>query len=252
MLRELTSAARERYRKQVILPMVGEEGQRKLLSSKALVIGAGGLGSPAAMYLVSCGVGTVGLVDGDDLELSNLHRQVLYSTGDVDKPKIALAEKRLKEINPDTDIRTYKLRAGRDNINGLIEGYDVVLDCSDNFETKYMLNDSCVSGGKALVHGGIYASEGQLTFILPGGKPCYRCLFPELPAPGSFRDCRQAGILGSVPGVIGTLQATEAIKYLMGAGKVLSGRLLRYDAFTGNIKISEFKQDNKCPACGGG
>jgi adenylyltransferase/sulfurtransferase len=250
MSHELTSARRERYRKQIILPMIGEKGQERLLSSRALVIGAGGLGSPAAMYLASCGVGTIGLADSDNLELSNLHRQVLYSTGDVGKPKVVLAEKRLKELNPDTDIRTYKLRVGQDNAKDLVKDYDVILDCSDNFETKYLVNDSCVLAGKALAHGGIYAAEGQVTFILPGGKPCYRCLFPELPIPGSFRDCRQAGILGSVPGVIGTLQATEAIKYLLGAGKVLSGRLLRYDAFTGNIKISEFKKDDRCPACG--
>lgn len=248
---DLTSAQRERYRKHLIFDVIGEKGQRKLLSSKALIIGAGGLGSPAALYLASCGVGTIGLADSDDLELSNLHRQVLYSTGDIGKPKVLLAEKRLKEINPDVNIRAHKVRVDADNAKGLIKDYDVILDCSDNFETKYLINDSCVFLDKALAHGGIYGFDGQMTFILPGKGPCYRCIFPEMPGPGAFRDCQQAGILGSVPAVIGALQANEALKYLLGIGENLVGRLLRYDALTGDIRISEYKKNGKCPVCGG-
>ena len=248
---DLTSAQRERYRKHLIFDAIGEKGQRKLLSSKALIIGVGGLGSPAALYLASCGVGMIGLVDSDDLELSNLHRQVLYSTGDIGKPKVMLAEKRLKEINPDVVISTYKVRVDEGNAKGLIKDYDVILDCADNFETKYLINDTCVSLGKALAHGGIYGFDGQMTFILPGKGPCYRCIFPELPGPDAFRDCQQAGILGSVPAVIGALQANEALKYLLGIGKNLVGRLLRYDALTGDIRISEYKKNGKCPVCGG-
>ncbi len=248
---DLTSAQRERYRKHLILDIIGEKGQRRLLSSKALIIGVGGLGSPAALYLASCGVGTIGLIDSDDLELSNLHRQVLYSTGDVGKPKVSLAEKRLKEINPDVNIKAIKARVDADNAKGLIRDYDVILDCTDNFEAKYLINDTCVSLNKALAHGGIYGFDGQITFILPGKGPCYRCIFPELPGPGAFRDCRQAGILGSVPAVIGSMQANEALKYLLGIGKNLVGRLLRYDALTGDIRISEYKKNGKCPVCGG-
>ena len=248
---DFTPAQRERYRKHLIFDIIGEKGQRRLLSSKALIIGVGGLGSPAALYLASCGVGTIGLVDNDDLELSNIHRQVLYSTGDIGKPKVLLAEKRLKEINPDVNIRAHKARVDGDNVKGLIKDYDVILDCSDNFETKYLINDSRVFLDKPLVHGGVYGFEGQATFILPGRGPCYRCIFPELPVPGAFRNCQQAGILGSVPAVIGALQANEALKYLLGIGKVLSGRLLRYDALTGDIRISEYKKNGKCPVCGG-
>ncbi len=202
---DLTSAQRERYRKHLILDIIGEKGQRRLLSSKALIIGVGVLGSPAALYLASCGVGTIGLIDSDDLELSNLHRQVLYSTGDVGKPKVSLAEKRLKEINPDVNIKAIKARVDADNAKGLIRDYDVILDCTDNFEAKYLINDTCVFLDKALAHGGVYGFDGQTTFILPGKGPCYRCIFPELPGPGAFRDCRQAGILGSVPAVIGSM-----------------------------------------------
>lgn len=248
---ELTSVQRERYRKHLISDMIGEKGQKKLLSSKALIIGLGGLGSPAALYLASCGVGTIGIVDSDDLELSNLHRQVLYSTGDIGKPKTSMAEKRLKEMNPDIDIRATKARVAADNAKDMLKDYDVILDCTDNFETKYLINDTCVSLGKALVHGGIYAFDGQATFILPGRGPCYRCIFPELPGPEAFRNCQQAGILGSAPAVIGSVQANEALKYLLGIGKNLVGRLLRYDALTGEIRISEYKKNEKCPVCGG-
>lgn len=248
---DFTSDQRERYRKHLIFDIIGEKGQEKLFSSKALIIGVGGLGSPAALYLASCGVGEIGLVDSDDLELSNLHRQVLYSTADIGKPKVFLAEKRLKEINPDINVRPYKARMTGDNAKDLIKDYDVILDCSDNFETKYLVNDSCVFLNKAMVHGGIYGFEGHITFVLPGRGPCYRCIFPELPVPGAFLNCQQTGMLGSVPGVIGALQSNEALKYLLGIGKVLVGRLLRYDALTGEIKISEYKKNEKCPACGG-
>lgn len=247
---DLTSAQRERYRKQIILDVIGEKGQRRLISSKALIIGVGGLGSPAALSLASCGVGTIGLVDSDDLELSNLHRQTLYSTGDVGKPKVFLAERRLKDLNPEVGIKTYKVRMDKDNARDLIKDYDVILDCSDNFETKYIINDSCVFLKKALVHGGIYRFLGQMTFILPGKGPCYRCLFPEPPVPGAFPQCQQEGLLGSVPGVIGALQANEALKYILGIGELLVGRLLRYDALTCDIKISAYKKNERCPTCG--
>lgn len=247
---DFTSGQRERYRKHLIFDIIGEKGQKKLLASSALIIGVGGLGSPAALYLTSCGVGTIGLIDSDDLELSNLHRQVLYSTADIGKPKAFLAEKRLKDLNPDVSIRTHKVRVTEGNARDLTKDYDVILDCSDNFETKYLINDTCVLLKKAMVHGGIYGFGGQVTFVLPGRGPCYRCIFPELPVAGAFGNCQQGGILGSVPGVIGTLQANETLKYLLGIGEVLVGRLLRYDALTGDIKISEYKKNEKCPVCG--
>jgi len=251
MLFEFSAGQRERYRKHLILDAIGEEGQKKLLSSKALIIGAGGLGSPAALYLASCGVGTIGIVDSDDLEISNLHRQVLYSAEDIGKPKVFLAEKRLKNLNPDIDVKAYRIRVTEGNIKDLLKDYDVVLDCSDNFETKYLINDSCVSLGRALAHAGIYAFYGQTTFVLPNKGPCYRCVFPELPSAEAFRDCQQTGMLGSLPGVIGALQANETLKFLLGIGEVLVGRLLRYDALAGDIKISRYKKNPKCPVCSG-
>jgi molybdopterin/thiamine biosynthesis adenylyltransferase len=251
---ELSRQQSERYRRHIVFDSIRLEGQQKLLVSKALVAGLGGLGSPAALYLASCGVGTIGLADSDDLELSNLHRQILYSTEDIGKPKVQLAEKRLSALNPDIKILTYQARLNRDNLSDIAGGYDIILECSDNFDTKYLLNDTCVRLGKPLVFGGIYRYEGKATFILPGQGPCFRCLFPEPPAPGIMLPPQEAGMLGSVPGVIGAIQATEALKFLIGGGPdgLLVGRLLRYDAKRSEFSTLNFSKDVNCRACGGG
>jgi adenylyltransferase/sulfurtransferase len=247
---DLSLEQRERYRRHIIFNEIGEAGQKKLLSSSALIIGAGGLGSPAALYLTACGVGRIGLVDSDSLDLSNLHRQVLYTAGDVGSPKVTSAYNRLTALNPDVKVRTYNIRLEADNIDGIIGDYQIVLDCTDNFASKYLTNDTCVRMGKPLVMGGIYRLEGQVTVVLPGKGPCYRCIFPEPPVSGIMLPPEEAGLLGSVPGVIGAIQATEALKLLAGIGEPLSGRLLRYDARKCYFSILRFKIDKNCPACG--
>lgn len=247
---DLSREQRERYRRHIIFNEIGEAGQKKLLSSSALIVGAGGLGSPAALYLTACGVGKIGLVDSDDLDLSNLHRQVLYTAGDIGRPKVASAYNRLFALNPDVKVKTYNIRLETGNIEGIVEDYQVVLDCTDNFASKYLTNDTCVRMGKPLVMGGIYRLEGQATVVLPGKGPCYRCIFPEPPASGIMLPPEEAGLLGSVPGVIGAIQATEALKLLAGIGEPLVGRLLRYDARRCNFSILRFKINKDCPACG--
>ncbi|MDD5270458.1 MAG: HesA/MoeB/ThiF family protein [Candidatus Omnitrophica bacterium] len=247
---ELSRDQRERYRRHLVFSEIGEAGQRRLLSSSALIIGAGGLGSPAALYLTSCGVGRIGLVDSDDLELSNLHRQVLYAVEDIGKPKVTSAYGRLSSLNPDVRVKTYNIRLEPGNIEGIVKDYGVVLDCTDNFSSKYLSNDTCVRLGKPLVMGGIYRFEGQATVILPGKGPCYRCIFPEPPAPGTMLPPEEAGLLGSVPGVIGAIQATEALKLLAGIGEPLSGKLLRYDARTCGFSVLRFKMNEHCTSCG--
>ncbi len=248
---ELSVEQVERYRRHINFSDIGRQGQSRLLSSSALIVGIGGLGSPAAMYLTSCGVGRIGLVDSDDLDLSNLHRQVLYSSNGTGRPKVTLAHERLSAINPDVKFTTYNVRLDSGNIEKIIKGYDIVVECSDNFATKYLVNDTCVKWDKPVVMGGIYRWEGQVTLVIPGKGPCYRCLFPEPPAPGVMLPPEEAGLLGSVPGVIGAIQATEAIKFLIGAGEVLSGRLLRYDARTANFRSLSVQIDKNCPVCSG-
>ncbi|MBU1026680.1 MAG: molybdopterin-synthase adenylyltransferase MoeB [Candidatus Margulisbacteria bacterium] len=239
----------QRYSRQIILPEIGEKGQEKLLNAKVLVVGLGGLGSPVAVYLAGAGVGTLGLLDSDAVELSNLNRQVIFSTEDIGKKKAAAAAQRLKRLNPDIKINEYVLRLGQDNIRGIISDYDIVVDCSDNFPTRYLANDACVLAKKPLVHGAIYQFEGQVTVIKPGQGPCYRCLFAEPPPPGSIPSCQEAGALGAIAGIIGMIQATEAIKLILGVGQPLIGKLLVFNALEMSFRKVDIPQNKKCSVC---
>lgn len=240
----------ERYSRQIILPNVGGKGQEKLLNSKVLVIGAGGLGSPCALYLASAGIGKIGIVDSDKVELSNLQRQILHSTKDVGRVKVESAKDRLNGINQDVDIIPYNIRLTSENILGIVKKYDIIVDGSDNFPTKYLVNDACVLSDKPLSHGGIFRYDGQAITILPHKFACYRCLFPEPPPPGLVPSCQEAGILGAVPGVIGTIQANEVLKYILGAGDLLAGKLLIFNALDSSFRQVKVSKDPKCPVCG--
>ncbi len=239
-----------RYSRHIILPEVGGEGQEKLLASKILLVGMGGLGSPAGLYLAASGVGTLGLVDFDEVELSNLQRQILHSTKDLGKRKVESARETLKGINPDVTLRNHDEKLTSENIMEIISDYDLILDGSDNFPTRFLLNDACVLAGKTNVYGAVFRFEGQMTVFAPHQGPCLRCFIPEIPPPGSVPRCQEAGILGVLPGVIGTLQATEAIKIILGIGRPLIGRFLVFDAL--EMELSEFKlsKNPKCLVCG--
>jgi adenylyltransferase/sulfurtransferase len=240
----------QRYSRHIILPEVGGEGQAKLLNAKVLIVGAGGLGSPAGLYLAAAGVGTIGIVDSDAVELSNLQRQVLHATCDLGRPKCLSAEETMVGINPDLRVTPYHLRLTSENVMEIIRDYDLVLDGADNFPTRYLVNDACVMAGKPLCHAGILRFEGQATTILPGQGPCYRCLYPEPPAPGMVPSCQEAGILGVVAGVMGLVQATEALKLILGIGEGLVGRLLLYNALEMRFREVRVARDTSCPVCG--
>ncbi|HDL64499.1 MAG TPA: molybdopterin-synthase adenylyltransferase MoeB [Proteobacteria bacterium] len=240
----------ERYSRQIILSEIGGKGQSKLLEASVLVIGAGGLGSPAALYLAAAGVGQLGIVDSDRVELNNLQRQIIHSTGDVGRPKVDSARDRLHSLNPDIRIIPYNLRLTSANIMEIIEDYDIIVDGSDNFPTRYLINDACVLADKPLSHGAILRFYGQVYTILPGESACYRCLFPEPPPPGAVPNCQEAGILGAVAGIIGLLQANEVLKYILGAGKLLNGRLLTFDALDASFREVKVLRDTDCPVCG--
>lgn len=240
----------ERYSRQIILPNIGGKGQEKLLSARVLMIGAGGLGSPAALYLASAGVGTLGIVDSDKVELNNLQRQILHSEKDVGAPKVESAKKRLSGINSDVNVVPYHTRLTSENIMGIVKEYDIVVDGSDNFPTRYLVNDACVLAGKPLSHGGIFRYDGQAITILPHKSACYRCLFPEPPPPGLVPSCQEAGILGAVAGIIGTIQANEALKYILGIEGLLAGRLLIFNALDSSFRMVKVPKDPKCPVCG--
>lgn len=229
---------------------VGGEGQEKISNAKALVLGAGGLGSPVALYLAAAGVGTIGIVDNDVVDLSNLQRQILHHTPDIGRPKIESAQEKLAAINPDLKIKTYKTFVNSTNIMEIISDYDVVIDGTDNFPTRFLVNDACVMAGKPLVHGAILRFDGQAFTILPHEGPCYRCIFREPPPPGSVPNCSQAGILGAVAGIIGSIQATEALKIMLGKGKLLAGRLLILDALDMTVRETRIRKDPECPICG--
>ena len=240
----------ERYSRQIILPNIGGKGQEKLLSAKVLIIGAGGLGSPAALYLASAGVGKMGIVDSDKVELNNLQRQIIHSTKDVGRPKVESAKERIKGINPDVEVVTYHLRLTSENILEIIKDYDMVVDGSDNFPTRYLVNDACVLSGKPLSHAGIFRFDGQAITILPHQSACYRCLFPEPPPPGLVPSCQEAGILGAVAGIMGIIQANEVLKYILGIGNLLTGRLLIFNALDSSFRQVKVPRNPKCPVCG--
>ena len=248
---QLTDAQRDRYSRHLLLPEVGELGQAKLLASKVLLLGAGGLGSPAALYLAAAGVGTLGLVDGDTVDASNLQRQVLHATSRVGMPKVDSAEIALKDLNPDVKVVKHQERVNSANVDRIFAGYDVIVDGCDNFPTRYLVNDASVFHKKPVVHGSIFRFEGQVTVFHPGaGGPCYRCLYPEPPPPHLAPSCQEAGVLGILPGVVGVVQATETIKLLLGIGTPLIGRLLTYDSLRMRFGELKLRRDKSCPACG--
>jgi molybdopterin/thiamine biosynthesis adenylyltransferase len=248
---DFTESQIERYSRHIILPEVGGKGQKKLATAKVLIVGAGGLGSPAALYLAAAGVGTLGLVDGDVVDLSNLQRQILHTTANIGKPKVESGQAMLAALNPEVTVKTYPLNLGVENILGIITEYDLVLDGSDNFTTRYLVNDACFFAGKPLISGSIFRFEGQLTTLRPrDGFPCYRCLYAEPPPAGLVPNCQEAGVLGVLAGTIGTLQAAEAIKEIIGIGESLAGSMLIYDALEMSFHKTRIPKDPACPLCG--
>ncbi len=240
----------ERYSRQIILREVGGGGQKKLLEARVLVIGAGGLGSPAALYLAAAGVGQVGIVDSDRVELSNLQRQVLHGTADIGRPKAESARDRLQALNPEVKINAYNLRLTSENALDLLAGYDLVIDGSDNFPTRYLVNDACVLAGKPLFFAGILGFDGQVLTILPGESACLRCVFPEPPPPGLLPTCQEAGVLGTVAGILGLMQANEALRFLLGTGELLTDRLLLVDAWSNVFHEINVQRNPDCTLCG--
>jgi adenylyltransferase/sulfurtransferase len=248
----MTDQQVERYSRNIILQEIGGKGQEKLLNAKVFCIGAGGLGSPVALYLAAAGVGTIGIIDDDTVDLSNLQRQILHSTKTVDVHKVDSAKATLSALNPDITIIPIKGRISSENILELIKDYDIVLDGSDNFPTRFLVNDACFLLKKTLISGSIFRFEGQLTTLKPhvGDNPCYRCLYPEPPPAGMIPSCQEAGVLGVLAGTIGVLQATEAIKEIIGIGESLAKRLLIYDALDMDFREVKTKKDPKCILCG--
>lgn len=240
----------ERYARHIVIKEVGQEGQQKLIDSKILVIGAGGLGSPALMYLASAGVGTIGIADGDCVDLSNLQRQIIHSDSDIGIPKVISAGNTIRAMNPDVKVNTYYMTVDESNIMDLIKDYDFILDCTDNFRTKFLINDSCVLSGKPFTHAGILRFEGQIMTYIPQKSPCYRCIFGNPPPPDTVPTVKQVGVIGAVCGTIGTLQAIEAIKYILGTGDLLSGYLLTFNALTMDFRKIKFpNKNNNCSVC---
>lgn len=245
----LTRDQVKRYNRQIILHEIGVEGQKKLLGARVLLVGAGALGSPAALYLAAAGVGTLGIVDSDQVELSNLHRQLLHHTHDIGREKVASAQSILADVNPGIQVMPHAVRLNGQNALELVSGYDMVVDGSDNFPTKYLVNDACVLSGKPNVQAGILHFLGRVTVFLPG-KGCYRCLYPTPPPAGLVPTCDEVGVLGVVPGVIGLIQATEVIKLILGVGQPLAGRMLYYDALTLKFKEARLQRNPACALCG--
>lgn len=239
-----------RYSRQLILPEVGVHGQERLLASSVLIVGAGGLGCPAALYLAAAGVGTLGLIDRDAVALSNLHRQILHTTEDVGRPKSLSASSTLKALNPEVSVVAFQESLGASNALQLLQPYDVILDGSDNFSTRYLVNDACVLLGKPLIHGGVVHLRGQALTVLPKRSACVRCVFPEPPQPGAIPSCQEAGVLGSVAGILGTLMAHEALKVLLGIGQPLADRLLVVDGYASRFRDVAVRRDPACAVCG--
>jgi molybdopterin/thiamine biosynthesis adenylyltransferase/rhodanese-related sulfurtransferase len=255
----LTDAQRDRYSRHLLLPEVGETGQAKLLAAKVLLLGAGGLGSPAALYLAAAGVGTLGIADADVVDASNLQRQVLHATSRVGTPKVESAAKAISDLNPDVKVVPHMERVTSENVERLFRDYDVIVDGTDNFPTRYLVNDASVFLGKPVVHGSIFRFDGQCTTFVPesaakklgvASGPCYRCLYPEPPPPHLAPSCQEAGVLGILCGIVGTLQATEAIKIILGKGDLLVGRLMTYDSLKMKFRELKLRRDAECPVCG--
>src|SRR5690242_17692754 len=249
-LPELSTEELQRYSRHLLLPEVGLEGQRRLKAGRVLLVGAGGLGSPLGLYLAAAGVGHVGLVDFDVVDVTNLQRQVLHGTRDVGRSKLDSARDRLLDINPHVDLETYDTRLTSDNALEIVREYDVVVDGTDNFPTRYLVNDACVLTGKPNVYGSIFRFEGQASVFATESGPCYRCLFREPPPPGLVPSCAEGGVLGVLPGLVGTIQATEAIKLILGVGQPLIGRLLLIDTLRMQFRTLKLQRDPTCPACG--
>jgi sulfur-carrier protein adenylyltransferase/sulfurtransferase len=242
---------RRRYSRHLLIPEVGEAGQRKLLESRILLIGAGGLGSPASLYLAAAGVGTIGIVDDDVVDDTNLQRQIVHSLDRLGRPKVESARETIEALNPDVTVKTFPERISSENVDRILgEGWDVIVDGADNFPTRYLVNDASVWHGIPVVHGSIYRFEGQVTVFSPGEGPCYRCLFPTPPPPELAPSCAEGGVLGVLPGVIGSLQSNEALKLALGIGEPLVGRLLLFDALTASFTEVALRRDPRCPVCG--
>ncbi|HVM01450.1 MAG TPA: molybdopterin-synthase adenylyltransferase MoeB [Acidimicrobiales bacterium] len=250
--RTLSADQRNRYHRHLLLPEVGDRGQQKLLDAKVLLLGAGGLGSPAGLYLAAAGVGTLGIVDMDVVDASNLQRQLLHNLDRVGERKVDSAKKTLTALNPDVSVATYDVRLGADNVLDVIDGYDVIVDGTDNFPTRYLVNDASLLKRIPVVHGSIFRFEGQATVFAPYQGPCYRCMIPEPPPAELAPSCAEAGVLGVLPGVVGSIQAMEAIKVILGLGEPLIGRLLAYDALEESFRTFRVHRDPECPACGPG
>jgi molybdopterin/thiamine biosynthesis adenylyltransferase/rhodanese-related sulfurtransferase len=250
MLPDLSRDELSRYARHIIIPDVGVEGQKRLKSARVLLIGAGGLGSPLALYLAAAGVGHIGLVDFDVVDVTNLQRQILHGTRDIGRSKIASARERIADVNPFVELTTYETALTSQNALGIIEKYDLVVDGTDNFPTRYLVNDACVMLGKPNVYGSVFRFEGQASVFSTGDGPCYRCLFPEPPPPGLVPSCAEGGVLGVLPGLIGMIQATEALKLILGIGEPLVSRLLLVDALGAQFRTVKVRKNPACPACG--
>jgi molybdopterin/thiamine biosynthesis adenylyltransferase len=246
----LTEDQLQRYSRQIILPEIGEQGQTKIFNAKVFIVGAGGLGSPAGYYLSAAGVGRIAMIDNDEVELSNLQRQIAHSTKTLGKPKVESAKNTFESLNPDVHIVPIRERLTKHNILDLIKDYDLVVDCSDNYATRFLVNDACVMTNKPLVTGAVCKYEGQLTVVVPGEGPCYRCLFEGPPPPDALPYPQGAGLLGVVPGVIGALQAAEVLKLITGVGHILKGELMIYDALKPSFRTVIIPKNPDCPICG--
>ncbi len=247
---DLTEEQVHRYSRHIILQEVGGKGQKKLLGARVFIVGAGGLGCPVGYYLSAAGVGTLGVIDDDEVELSNLQRQIAHNVHSLGKPKVESLKNTFEALNPDVKVVALKQKISKDNILDLIKDYDVIVDGSDNFPTRYLVNDACVMLGKPLVSGAILKFEGQVTTILPGEGHCYRCLFEQPPPPGLVPSCQEAGVLGAITGVVGSLQATEVLKLILSKGEPLSNLLLIYDALRVNFRKVKIPKNPDCPVCG--
>ncbi len=250
MLPDLSRDEVSRYARHLIIPDVGVEGQKRLKAARVLLVGAGGLGSPVALYLAAAGVGHIGLVDFDIVDVTNLQRQILHGTKDIGRSKLASARERIADINPHVELTTYETALTSQNALGIIEQYDLVVDGTDNFPTRYLVNDACVMLGKPNVYGSVFRFEGQASVFATKDGPCYRCLFPEPPPPGVVPNCAEGGVLGVLPGLIGMIQATEAVKLIIGIGEPLVGRLLLVDALSAQFRTMKLRKNPECPACG--